>query len=142
MTPYKFELSPAGEWPRGVAKLDVVQGVIKMLQSDAMKPKIFSLVVDLKEYSTDPKRSILLAGDNFYDGKKYERDGNKNTFLYKVKNRENIYFIAALSQNATDTPPEQIIPLNQSEAINHYERLYEKYVDFQNAFPGIEIEKM
>jgi len=99
-----------------------------------MQPRNIEAVVKRKRYNT--ATSLLLAGDDFWDGHNWERQG-RNTFLYRTKKGN--YFSVRLS--AVMGEDDTIESLTLSEAINIYEKLERRRVEFEEAFPGVEIEE-
>jgi hypothetical protein len=101
-----------------------------------MKPRSMVHVVNKKRYSTNT--ATLVSGDDFWDGHNYERAG-RNTFLYKT--RKGAFFKTVLTcwQGEIDA----IVPLTQAEAIELWEA-HDAHgdvrVDFESAFPGVEVE--
>ncbi len=96
-------------------------------------PKSMTAIVDRKRYSV--ATATLLAGDDYWDGKNWERQG-RNQFLYRTPNGN--YFEVNLTrwQGERDT----LIPLTQENAITLYEQLSEQRVSFEEAFPGVELK--
>ena len=99
-----------------------------------MKPKTIIEIVKRKRYNTDT--ALLLAGDDFWDGHNWERQG-RNTFLYRTK--KGLYFTAHLSSAPGET--DSIKPQTLDEAVSWYEKLPRRRVEFSDAFPGVEIEE-
>lgn len=97
------------------------------------EPTGFTRIVNRKRYST--KTATLLAGDDFWDGHNFERQG-RNTFLYKTPN--GAYFTVNLTrwQGENDT----LTPITQEEAIEQYEGgLTEHRVNYGFAFPNVSV---
>jgi hypothetical protein len=86
-------------------------------------------VVDGKRY--DCSKSTLLAGDDYWDGHNFERQG-RNTFLFRTPKGR--YFVQHLSrwQGELDT----IEPLSEEEAKRLFESLPEQRMDYDEAFPS------
>jgi hypothetical protein len=86
-----------------------------------------------KRYSV--KTAVLLAGDDYWDGHNWERQG-RNEFLYRTPG--GAYFEVNLTQwqGERDT----LIPVTQDEAIELFEgSLTEHRVTYAEAFPGVEV---
>jgi len=96
-------------------------------------PENYTAIVDRKRYST--KDSVLLAGDDYWDGHNYERSGT-NTFLYRTK--KGAYFWIGLSQWQGER--DNLTPVSMDQAYTMYERMQEKRVPVEDAFPDIVIE--
>jgi len=99
-----------------------------------MKPIEMEAVIDRKRYST--KSATLLAGDDYWDGRNFERSG-RNTFLYRTK--KGAYF--CLNRTCWQGERDSIEPLSPGDAYLMYERMEEKRIPFEEAFPDIEIEE-
>jgi len=97
-----------------------------------MKPIEMEMVIDRKRYST--KSATILAGDDFWDGHNFERSG-RNTFLYRTK--KGAYF--CLNRTCWQGERDSIEPLEPGDAYLIYERMEEKRVPVEEAFPDIEI---
>lgn len=98
-----------------------------------MKPPAnMTQIINKKRYST--ATATLIAGDDYHDGRNYERNGT-NSFLYKTK--KGVYFLVYLTR--WQGQRDYIAPLTVDEAYEAYERLSEKRVCVGDAFPGIEI---
>jgi hypothetical protein len=97
-----------------------------------MKPIEISEIHDRKRYST--KDSWLIAGNDYWDGHNFERSG-RQTFLYRT--RRGAYFAVHLTcwQGERD----RIEPLTVDAAATLYESLPERRLDFEEAFPGVEL---
>lgn len=96
-------------------------------------PSEFEKIVDRKRYSV--KTATLLAGNDHWDGHNFERSG-RNTFLYRTP--RGAYFQVILTQWQGER--DSLIPLTQDEAIELYENLAEKRVEYQDAFPGVDVQ--
>jgi hypothetical protein len=94
----------------------------------------FEEVIDRKRYST--KTATLIAHNCFWDGSNWERNG-RNTWLYKTKNGN--YFSVNRSQWQGER--DSLLPIDQDEAIDIYEALQEYEVEFEEAFPGVEVRE-
>jgi hypothetical protein len=93
-----------------------------------------SVVVDKKRYNTET--AMLIAGDDYWDGNNWERHG-RQTFLYRTPKGR--YFAQHLT--CWQGEHDQIEPISQDEAISLYEgALREHRVDYDEAFPGVEVE--
>jgi hypothetical protein len=92
-----------------------------------------SEVINRKRFDTDT--AALVAGDDYFDGHNFERRG-RNTFLFRTP--KGAYFAQHLSswQGESDT----LEPLSIDEAITLFERLAEKRMEFEQAFPGVSVE--
>lgn len=98
-----------------------------------MFPKLMSVVVNGKRYRTDA--AFLLASDAYWDGRNWERKG-RNIFLFKTMKGN--YF--AQYQSKRRGEQDYLKPLSQGEAIELFERLPKKEVEFSVAFPDVTIE--
>jgi len=96
-------------------------------------PKFFSKIVNGKRY--DVATATLIADDVYFDGHNMER-GGRNQFLYRTPKGN--YFLVTLTQwqGERDT----LIPLTKTEALETWEDLPEKEVDYEVAFPGEKVE--
>jgi hypothetical protein len=99
-----------------------------------MNPRKMVEVIDCKRYSTET--ATLIAGDDYWDGHNWERSG-RNTFLYRTPKGN--YFSIHLTcwQGENDS----LQPLTTEEAVELYENLQEKRLEFEEAFPGVEVEE-
>lgn len=97
-----------------------------------MRPKKMCKVLDGKRYDTEAAE--IIADDCYWDGSNFERRG-RNTFLYKTPN--NGYF--AVHQTMWQGEIDRLEPLTVDEAQALWETLPEQNVDFEEAFPGIEV---
>jgi len=98
-------------------------------------PNEFTRIIGRTRYSVEA--SALIASDAYWDGNNMERHG-RNTFLYRTAKGR--YFTVTLTQwqGEQDT----LTPITQDEAIDLYEgRLSEHEVDYQDAFPGVDVEE-
>jgi hypothetical protein len=96
-------------------------------------PKELTEVIDRKRYSCST--ATLLAGNDYWDGSNFERNG-RNTFLYRTPN--GAFFSVTVSQwQGEDTT---LTPLTQDEAIELFEQLREKRLEYSEAFPGVEVK--
>jgi len=98
-----------------------------------MKPRSMQAIVNRRRYDTDT--ATLLAGDDYWDGHNWER-GGRQTFLYRTP--KGAYFACYLTswQGERDS----LRPLDVDEAIALYENLPERRLEFEDAFPGVELE--
>lgn len=96
-------------------------------------PENMTEVIDRKRY--DVKKSVLLAGNDYWDGHNWERSGTQR-FLYKTLNGR--YFEVNLTQWQGEQ--DSITPLSEDEAYDSFESLSEKRVSFAEAFPNVKIE--
>ena len=99
-----------------------------------MKPVKMRKVIGGIRYDTE--KATIIAHDCYWDGHNYERNG-RNTFLYKTKNGR--YFV--VKQTLWQGEIDRLEPLTIEEAIALYEQLPEKSLDFEEAFPGVEVEE-
>lgn len=99
-----------------------------------MQPRNMNEVIGRKRYVTE--KATLIASDAYWDGSNFERHG-RNTFLFKTE-RGN-YF--AQYQTCWQGERDRLKPLELDEAIKLFEELPEKEIDFEKAFPGVEIEE-
>lgn len=98
-----------------------------------MKPIEMETVVNRKRYST--KTATLLAGDDFWDGHNHERHG-RNSFLYRTL--KGSYFL--LNRTCWQGERDNIEPVDFDYAYSLYEKMEEKRVSLEAAFPGVMIE--
>lgn len=96
-------------------------------------PSEFEKIVDRKRYNT--ATATLLAGDDFWDGHNFERSG-RNTFLYRTPRGAYFQVILTQWQGERDT----LTPLTLDQAIELYEHLAERRVEYQDAFPGVDVQ--
>ena len=96
-------------------------------------PRNFTEIIDQKRYST--LTAELLAG-NDRDGSKFKRYG-RNCFLYRTP--EGAYFAVNFTQWKGER--DSVDPLSQDQAIELFERMAEKRVIFEQAFPGVTVEE-
>lgn len=102
-----------------------------------MQPYPMSQIIDRKKYDTET--ATLLSGDDYWDGHNHERSGTQ-TFLYRTP--KGAYFTTNFSQwqGAND----HIEPVSQGKAIELFEyhaAHNQNRVEFEEAFPGVEIEE-
>lgn len=98
-------------------------------------PENLERIINRKKYST--KTATLIADDVYWDGNNFERHG-RNTFLYRTPN--GAYFTVTLTQwqGERDT----LEPITQEDAIELFEgSLTEHYVEYAEAFPGVEVKE-
>jgi hypothetical protein len=83
----------------------------------------------------DTEKATLIAHDRYWDGNNYERQG-RNTYLYVGVNGN--YFLAhnTLWQGERD----HIEPITEHEAMEYWDLLPEKEVEYEDAFPKAEVE--
>lgn len=96
-------------------------------------PEKMEKVIRGKRYST--ATAALLAGDDYWDGHNYERSGT-NTFLYRTV--KGAFFKVRLTQWEGDR--DNLEPLTQDEALELWEGLSVKRLDYEEAFPGLTVE--
>jgi hypothetical protein len=98
-----------------------------------MQPREMIQIIGGKRYNTET--ATLIAGNDYWDGHNFERSG-RQAFLYRTPKGN--YFASYLTcwQGELD----RLEPLAKDEAVTMFEQLPEKRVDFEEAFPGIEIE--
>ncbi len=96
-------------------------------------PENMSEVIGGRRYSV--KTATLLAGDDFWDGSNFER-GGRNEFLYRSKNGG--YFTVTLTRWTGER--DHLTPVSLQEAQELWERLSERRVSFEKAFPGVKVE--
>ena len=90
-------------------------------------------IVNRLSYDTDT--ATLLADNKFWDGSNWQR-GGRNTFLYKTAKGR--FFQHETTQWQGEQ--ERIMPLDEREAMDLYETLREKRVEWAEAF-GEEAEE-
>jgi len=96
-------------------------------------PEEFVRIINRKRY--DVSNATLLAGDDFWDGHNFERQGH-NTFPYCTPNGG--YFVVNLTQwqGEQDT----LAPISQDDAIVLYEEGLSRHrVPYARAFPDVEV---
>jgi len=94
-------------------------------------------IIDRKVYDT--ATATLISGDDYWDGHNYERGGT-NCFLWKTP--KGAFFAEYLTQ--WQGSRDSLEPLSEGEAIKLYECHQQKghcRLDFEEAFPGVEIEE-
>jgi hypothetical protein len=97
-------------------------------------PENFERIVNRKRYST--KTATLLAGDDYWDGSNFERQG-RNRFLYRTPKGN--FFLVSLT--AWQGEQNTLEPITEGEAIELYEEiLTERTASYEDAFPGVEVE--
>ena len=99
-----------------------------------MKAGNMSKVVDGKRYSTET--ATVLASDEYWDGRNYERSG-RNTFLFRTHHGN--YFKVEVSQWQGEL--NELVPLDENEAIKLYEELSVHTCEYENAFPDQKVEE-
>lgn len=82
----------------------------------------------------DTEKAVIIADNCYWDGHNFERSG-RNAFLYKTPKGR--YFI--VRQTLWQGERDYLEPLSLKEAIELYESLPEKNVEFEEAFPGVEV---
>lgn len=99
-----------------------------------MKPREMTEIIDRKRYDT--RTATVLAGNDYWDGHNHERSG-RNTFLFRTP--KGSYFAQHLTcwQDENDC----LEPLAEDEAIELYEGLRERRVEFKDAFPNVTVEE-
>jgi hypothetical protein len=102
-----------------------------------MKPIPMQQIINLKRYDTET--SILISGDDHWDGHNWERRG-RNIFLYRTD--KGVYFTQVRTKWQGED--DHLDAVTQDEAI----ALFDKHsihdttrVPFEEAFPGVEIEE-
>jgi len=91
-------------------------------------------VIDGKRYNC--ATATLIAGDDWWDGRNYERHGT-NTFLFRTP--KGAYFTCFLTQWQGER--DRLNPVSQGDAIALYQdELTEHYENFEDAFPGVVVE--
>jgi len=97
------------------------------MSMNRLNPSGMTKIIDGKRYTVNT--STLLADNDYWDGNNFTKHG-RNTFLYKT--RGGAYFRVDMTcwQGEHDT----IEALPTTEAMDLYERLPEKYVDYEKAF--------
>ncbi len=96
-------------------------------------PDTWTEIIGQKRYSVE--NSILIADDAYWDGHNYERRG-RNKFLYMTANKNYFYFLRTQWEKERDG----LYPITKEEALNMWDELPEKHVEFDEAFPGVEVE--
>lgn len=90
-------------------------------------PKNFAAIIERKRYST--KTATILAGDNTWDGKSYERHG-RNIFLYRTKKGR--YFKVIVTRWISED--NTLTPIHRNDAIELYNILDNHFVEYDQAF--------
>jgi len=94
-----------------------------------------SAVIDGLRYDTE--KSQLIASDAYWDGSNWERRG-RNKFLFLTENGR--YFVQVLTRWQGER--DHLEALTQDAAITLWENdLPEHEVEFEKAFPGVEIKE-
>jgi hypothetical protein len=97
--------------------------------------KPFVRVIKGKRYST--ANATLLADDVYWDGHNLDRSG-RNCFLYRTENGN--YFIVQLTRWVDEC--NSLTPIEtEKEARDYFERLEDKHVKYEKAFPDFVIEE-
>lgn len=91
-------------------------------------------IIDKKVYDTE--NAVLIASDRYWDGSNWDRCG-RNTYLYKTKRNNYFLHFETNWQGEFD----DIVAITEKEAIEQYERLKEKEMEFSEAFPDIQLEE-
>ena len=97
-----------------------------------MKRPALKTVIGGKRYDTATATEI--ASDSYWDGHNWERHG-RNTWLMRAPRGSFFAVHGTCWQGELD----RIEPLSQQEAITLWEELPEHEVEFEAAFPGVEI---
>jgi hypothetical protein len=92
-------------------------------------PENMTEVIRGKRYST--KTATLIAGNDYWDGHNFERAGT-NAFLYRTP--KGAYFRVDLTQ--WEGQRDGIEPLSETEALELWETLSERRVEYETAFLG------
>ena len=96
-------------------------------------PARFTRIVNRTRYSV--ATAELLAGDDYWDGRNFERHG-RNKFLYSTP--KGAYFAVTLTQWQGES--DDLTPCTLEEAIDLYEGpLTEHYEPYSVAFPDVEV---
>ncbi len=99
-----------------------------------MKPVHMREVINGIRYDTE--KAELIADDCYWDGNNFERHG-RNTFLYKTPRGR--YF--AVRQTLWQGERDYLEPMTPEDARDLFESLPEKHMEFEDAFPGFEVEE-
>lgn len=99
-----------------------------------MGPVKMKAVINGVRYDTE--KAQIIAHDCYWDGHNMDRRG-RNTYLYKTPKGRYFATYLTLWQGERDI----LEPLTKDEAIYLYEQLPEKEVEFEEAFPGVEVEE-
>ena len=91
-------------------------------------------IVGRKRYKTEG--ATVLAHDAYWNGHNFERRG-RNTWLLRTPN--GAYF--SQTQTCWQGEQDEIHPLSQDDAIMLYEELPEQEVEFEQAFPGVDLKE-
>lgn len=95
-----------------------------------MKASISQVIAGIR-YNTEADSTTLIAHNEYWDGSNFER-GGRNTHLYRTAKGR--YFAAYATQWQGESS--YIEPLDLADAMTMYERLREKEVEYEEAFPG------
>lgn len=82
----------------------------------------------------DTKKADLIASDRYWDQSNFHR-GGRNKYLYKTKKGNYFLHLETNWQGELD----EIETITQQEAVQQYEQLQVKEVEFKEAFPGVEL---
>lgn len=102
-----------------------------------MQPPTMTQIIDRKRYNTET--ATLLSGNDWWDGNNYERSG-RNTFLYRTP--KGAYFVAELTRWQGEADGLRVV--DRDEAIEMFEEHAardQNRVEFEEAFPGVEVEE-
>jgi hypothetical protein len=102
--------------------------------SQVKPPNEFVAVIDKKRY--DVAASTLLAGDDWWDGSNFERQG-RNTFLYSTPHGR--YFTVTLTRWQGERDHITACPVD--EAMMMWTILHQHRMEFDEAFPGVKVEE-
>lgn len=99
-----------------------------------MRPREMQKVISGKRYRTET--ATLLADNAYWDGRNWERSG-RNTFLFRTP--RGAYFVQ--HQTCWQGERDTLEPLTQDEAIALWESLPEHEMEYEDAFPGVQVEE-
>ena len=92
-------------------------------------------IVDRVRYDTE--KATLIADDVYWDGHNMER-GSTNRWLYRTKKGNYFLVRGTFWQGEFDS----LTPVDKEQALELYEGpLKEHYLEYEAAFPGVEIEE-
>lgn len=96
-------------------------------------PENMTRIIGQKRYST--KTATLLAGDDYFDGRNWERYG-RNCFLYRTP--KGAFFTVDLTRR--DGEQDELIPVSLDTACELFETILINHrVSYAEAFPNVEV---
>lgn len=101
-----------------------------------MNPERVAEIVGGRRYDTGAEGTVLVAGDDWWDGHNWERK-NRNRFLYRTAKGN--YFL--VTQTRWEGERTKLEPLAKEAALSFWEILTQRRVAFAVAFPGVIVEE-